>query len=156
METMRKWLGLALLGFTLAACATVEEPLAEPLATQGLEGSLLVFAETLELEAPVGESVETSFFYLNASGTEDLVRATSFATVGFNGPSSLAWIEFLSGNVETVAPFGFVEVRLRATCNEAALEAYESLARPDDELFSNVRVQGKLYIDTVGVRLKCF
>ena len=140
-RTVWQWLGLALLTFTLAACSAVEEAPAS-VETQDFEGGLLVFPETIELEAAVGETAEASFYYLNVFDRDVTVRATTFAS----------WITFTAGNVETVPPFGFVEVKLRATCDERLLELVSNV---DDELFSFVRVQGFVDLDLVGVTLKC-
>ena len=121
---LARWTGLLLLALVLAACGTVEPVEAE---TTSYQDNIVVSPQTLELEAKVGESVEASFTYLNAS---DNITDTVFV-----GTFALNWLEITGGNAQTVTPGETGEVTLRATCDEQQLGFVE-----DNELFTIVRV----------------
>ena len=106
-----QWVGLALLGFVLAACSTVEEPV--DLTTQSANSDVTFFPGSLEVSTSIGSSTD-GFFIIFNNGDEEL----SYLADVFLTPD----VEVTFGKEGILAPGGLAFVAFRATCTEIRLK----------------------------------
>ncbi len=144
-----QWVGLALLGFVLAACGTVEEP--ADLTTQSANSDVTFFPGSLEVSTSIGRSTD-GFFIIFNNGDEEL---TYLADV-FETPD----VEVTLGEKGTLAPGGLAFVSFRATCMENRLKEDENGFFVDPTL-SNIAVatnNGQRFfpfINTLPLTIRC-
>ena len=141
-----KWVGLALLGFALAACSSVEEV---PITTQSANGDVSFFPGSLELSAPIGGSAD-GFFIIFNNGDEALAYT---ANVFFTE----ADVEITFGERGTLEPGGFAFVTFRATCVEGRLErdANGFFIASDISVATNDGTRFFPFINALPLTLRC-